>query len=149
MPSINKKTCPTCGQTVNEQKITFASYQAYTIKKIHQWCKGVGRHEFQKKEIKHLINDVESANLAYLKWFGLLYRPEGAPHGTWGINLTRVEDFLAGRHPVYTVIWKNPLTGQLSFEDQRYIHEIPHLKTFLDENDNYIAEYREPQTKLF
>lgn len=57
------------------------------------------------------------------------------------MNIERVDNFLAGRLAINTLILKDPLQHTLEHLEPRYIHEIPNLTGFLDENRQYIAAY--------
>lgn len=153
MPNIKKQCCPTCGQSVNEREIHLFTGMVTCLYKVVRWCEANGVHEFKKKDIKHLLTDVVSANFAYWRWFGgLVYNPDGI-QGHYGLNMQRCRDFLGGKLQIPTVLYKNPLVT----DDEKairpggygYIHEIPILSTFLNEEGEYIARYRDPQSSLF
>jgi hypothetical protein len=144
MATLNKQSCPTCGQSVNEREIALFSGMVRSLLRIMLWCEKEGRYEFSRKEIKHLLKkDSEIAHFGdWILFGGLVYRPEGRGKGHYGINKQRAEDFFAGRTQIPTVIWKNPLNGELRPEKYRTINEIPALTTFLDEAGEYVAKYR-------
>ena len=144
--SVNKQVCPTCGQSVNERQIPFYKGMVTALWKVYQWCEERDRHEFKKKEVKHLMDDVVISVFAYWRWFGgLVYNPDGVK-GSYGLNMQRCEDFFAGRIEIPTEVWTNPLTKEVRQENFRNIKNIPNLSQFLDENQNYIARYRaEPE----
>ena len=144
MSSVNKKVCPTCGQSVNERQIPFYRGMVEALKSVFEWCEIGGRHEFAKKEIKPLIGDVESSVFAYWRWFGgMVYNPDGIK-GHYGLNMDRCRQFFSGKLEIPTEIWTNPLTHELRYENYQTIDNIPMLKNFLDEKQNFISQYREP-----
>lgn len=147
--SENKQSCPRCGQSVNERQITLFVGMVEGLWKVFKYCEAKGSYTFKKKDIKHLLGDVVSANFAYWRWFGgLAYNPDGIA-GHYGLNEQRCRDFFAGKLQIPTVLWKNPLSDGIRREDYRYIQAIPNLSEFLDENEQYIAVYRDPQGALF
>lgn len=147
--SLHKQSCPTCGQSVNERTIVLFKGMTECLFQVLQYCEARGVYEFKKKDVKHLLTDVVSSNFAYWRWFGgLVYNPNDIP-GNYGLNVNRCRAFFAGQIKIPTTLIKNPLTNEIRAEDERYIHEIPHITNFLDNNQNYIARYREPQGQLF
>jgi hypothetical protein len=147
MPSHNKQTCPTCGQSVNKREIHLFSGLVGALFSVYQWCGEEQKHEFTKKEIKHLIkDDVVSGVFAYLRWFGgLVYNPDGI-RGHYGLNMERCQEFFAGRLSIPTMLLKDPLEKDeekaIEKLDYRKIDQIPNLSEFLDENKEYIAKYQ-------
>lgn len=118
----------------------------FALWNVFRWCQENNRHEFTKKDIKHLLEkDVISANFAYWRWFGgLLYNPDGI-QGHYGMNMDRCRKFFAGELTIPTVLYKNPLAPkheQITPDEYKKIHEIPQLKDFLDANEEYLVVYR-------
>ena len=136
-----KHTCPTCGQSVNKRQIPFYTGMVKALLNVYVWCIQKDRHEFSKKEVKHLMSDVSSAVVAYWRWFGgLVYNPDGSK-GHYGINMTRCESFFNGVLEIPIEVWTDPLTKKIELTRTATIGQIPHLKEFLDENQNYITQY--------
>lgn len=140
----NKKiTCPHCGSVLSEREIAMFDGLVVALWNVFKWCESNNRHEFKRKEIKHLF-DGENQTARFGDWVmfgGLVYKPNGK--GSYGLNMERCQHFFAGELEIPTSIWKNPVTKELRKEDYRFIHEIPSLRAFLDENRMYIARYRE------
>lgn len=120
---------------------------------VWKWCEARGVHEFTRKDIKHLFkNENATARFGDLVFFGgLVYRPEtgGPKKGHYGLNMDRVREFFIGELAIHTIAWKNPMTKEIRYEQRRFVHEIPRLTEFLDENRDYIAQYREGQATMF
>ena len=146
-----KERCPHCGSIIEERKISLFSGIVYTLKKVFQWARVNNQIEFQRKEVKFLIEtDNEIARFGdWIMFGGLVYRPSGKGKGWYGLNMERIEQFFAGKYEIPMTIWKNPMTNELKKEDYVTIDKIPHLRKFLDENQEFIAQYRKPmQTSL-
>lgn len=144
MKTTGKQTCPTCGQSVNKREIALYSGMVQLLADVFRWCKEKGVHEFRRRDIAHLLtNDSKRARFSdWILFGGLVYRPEGqGKGGYYGMNMERVADFLAGRLAIPTLILKDPLAGTLEMTEKKTIFEIPHLKEFLDENQQFIASY--------
>lgn len=147
--SENIRKCPTCGQSVNRRQIPFYKGMVNALWNVFQWCEQNHRHEFKKREIKHLMDDVAISVFAYWRWFGgLVYNPDGV-RGNYGLNMERCEEFFAGTLQIPVEIWTDPLTHEVEAKDYRTIGNIPHLSEFLDQNKNFIARYQDPQKSLF
>ena len=147
MPTIHKKSCPTCGQSVNRRKITLTKEMVATLIRLYHWCGENRRHEFSRKDIKELIvGDVEIATFGNWIYFGgLFYRPQGEHHlkGHWGLNMKRAKAFIRGEHPINTVAWKDPLTGEVELSEKQYIYQVKGVSSHLDENYQFVAEYED------
>lgn len=144
MRTENKQCCPTCGQSVNKRAIQLYSGMVKILMRVHKWCVEKGVHEFRRKDISHLLSgDSERARFSdWILFGGLIYRPEGEKKGGYyGMNMERVQAFLAGHLEIPTVILKDPLTGELEMTEKKTIYQIPNLTDFLDENQQYVAQY--------
>lgn len=145
MSSINKKTCPTCGQSVNEREINLFKGMVIDLWKVLRWCEENNKFTFHKKDIEHLLSKSVQANFAYWRWFGgLLYNPDDIA-GHYGINRERADDFFSGNLEIPMTLYRNPLGKNLgeSLRKGKYgtIRDVPNLTKFLDEDENYIARY--------
>lgn len=140
MRVINKRVCPYCGQSINERKISLFRGMVVPLARVYRWCVEHNRHEFSRKDIKHLlIGDNQIARFGDWVMFGGLLYKKG--RGQWGMNMERTKAFLDGSITIPTTIWKNPINGELQKEDNRYIKDIPNLSIYL-EDGYYIVEYR-------
>jgi hypothetical protein len=147
MNDNEKERCPYCGSIIDEREIALFSGMVNTLKRVFDWCERNNKFEFKRKDVKHLIHtDNEIARFGdWIMFGGLIYRPENKGKGYYGLNRGRVIEFFLDEREIPTKIWKNPITGELKKEDYQTIKNIPHLAEFLDENDEYIARYREPK----
>lgn len=142
MTSVHKQVCPTCGQSVNKRQIPFYIGMVTALWKVYVWCMEKQRHEFKKKEVKHLMDDVVISVFAYWRWFGgLVYNPDGV-RGSYGLNMARCDQFFKGELEIPIEIWTNPLTKEIEVAKTGKIGDVPGLKDFLDENQNYVAMYK-------
>ncbi len=142
MNSTHKQVCPTCGQSVNIRQIPFYGGMVSALWKVYNWCEEKGRHEFKKREVKHLMDDVVISVFHYWRWFGgLVYNPSGVK-GDYGLNMERCEQFFSGKLTIPIEVWTNPLTKEISHTRTGTINDVPGLRQFLDENNNFVARYR-------
>jgi hypothetical protein len=142
MSTINKECCPHCGQTINNRKIALFRGMIGSLKEIYKWCKEKDRHEFSRKDIKHLLKtDGQIARFGdWVLFGGLIYKKEKAE---WGMNMERTEAFLSGKLEIPTVVIKNPITKEVVDRlDYRTIKQVKGIEEFLDLFDgSFIAEY--------
>lgn len=134
--------CPTCGHIISQREISLYKGIMITLWKVFAWCKKNNRHEFERKDIKHLFTtENDTARFGDLVLFGgLVYKNKKA---SYGLNIERCEQFFLNKIKIPTRGWKDPMTGKISFEDERSLSDFPELKNLLDEDQMYISNYRE------
>lgn len=150
METRGRITCECCGTTKNWRKLTLNKSLVSIMIKIYKWCRETGRHEFERKEIKHLLtSETESATFEDLIHFGgIMYRPEGKGRGFWGMNTGRAADFISGVNPVNTVTWIHPFdSSQNTHEDAKLVSEVAAGLTGPDGTP--ILEYGNPNQPIF
>lgn len=144
MKTSHKQSCPTCGQSVNRRKIPLTKEMVRVMVAIHQWCEENGKHEFSRKEIKHLfLTDVEIATFGNWVYFGgILYWPDEAKHtkGRWGMNMQRAREFIRGEKPINSIAWKDPLTKTIELGEPKFIHQIKGVEEYMS-GGVFIPEY--------
>jgi hypothetical protein len=139
----DKKLCSQCGQNISERQIALYRGLVSTLWRVYKWAKGKEIHEFQRKDIKHLFsNENDTARFGDLVMFGgLVYKHR---KGVYGLNLERCSAFFQGTYKIPTIIWKNPVTKELRKEDYKNIKQIPDIMELLNEDGEYVAQYRTP-----
>lgn len=140
MPTLNKQTCPTCGQSVNEREINMFKGMVVALFEVWKWCEEKDTDEFTRKDIKHLFKD-ENQIARFGDWvlFGMLERTDAKGH--YKISMNRCRFFFAGDMAINTTAIKNPLTKEIRYTNPKKVTEIKGIGEFLDENDEYIVEY--------
>ncbi len=149
MPAIEKQmhTC-SCGHShqINEREITMYKGLVTALWNVFKWCEQNRRHKFNIKEVRHLYNQVSYARFGDWEKFGGLVYQHGRGH--YGLNMARCAAFFMGQYAIPKVVYKNPITKENRPGEYVMIGELPNLKEFLDENEQYISKYREPQKTL-
>lgn len=141
MPTINKQSCPTCGQSVNQREIGLFSGMVTALQAVYKWCQEKDRYEFTHKDIKHLLkDDNQIARFGDWVMFGGLVYKNGK--GNYGLNKERCDNFFNNQYTIPTIIYKNPLTKELQKERYRYFNQIPGLNKYLDQKKQFVARYR-------
>lgn len=140
MATVNKQACPTCGQSVNTREIGLYRGMVDALLEVFKWCETKGKHEFQRKEIKHLLkDDGQIARFGDWVMFGGLVYKEGKGH--YGLNMERCRNFFAGKYDIPSAVFKDPLTGEITPGEKKPINKIPKLTAFLNDNQEFIATY--------
>lgn len=137
--------CPTCGVGHNKSERQIGLYRgmAVALWSVFRWCKAKGVYEFDRKSIKHLFSsENETARFGDWVMFGGLVYKRGK--GKYGLNMERCEEFFKDQYKIPTIIWKNPANGELRKEEYQSVKGIPSLLKYLNEQQEYIAYYREP-----
>lgn len=143
--------CSTCGDKHNVAEREIALYQGM-IKALWQaflWCKHNKVHEFKLKDMPPQLQRLLTYD-RFRDWKmfgGIVYKPEkkGIPYG---INMERADAFFKGDYKVPKRVWKDPVTGELTPEEYSTVKEIPELWKLLNEDNDYIARYRDAQSTL-
>ncbi len=141
-----RNRCSQCGHIIDERAMQINTSLVLALKQVVRWCIEKSKHEFKMSEIRDVIGPVAYSKFADWVYFGgILYRPlvEGKTvKGLYGLNMQRAVQFFRGEYQIPKKIWRNPVTRELRHEDLATIRQLPKLIEFLDENLNYVPEYR-------
>lgn len=141
-------TCD-CGNKhiISERQIPLLAEMVNSMVLVYQWAKQKGVTEFRRRDIKHLFNtETQTAHFGDLVYFGgIMYKEK---RGFWGINFERCEAFMRGEKEVPVEVWKNPSTGEIRHGEYVTIRKVPNVVKYLDENEEYVALYRDPQQSI-
>lgn len=106
----NRRVCPYCGQTINERIVGLYSGMVRALVRVYYWCLKEDRHEFSRKDIKHLFRGVDNEIARWGDWImfgaGMVYKPAGK--GSWGLNMERTKAFIDGKRQIPLRISKSP-----------------------------------------
>lgn len=139
---INKHTCPTCGQSINEREISLYSGMVKSLARLYCRAKQRGEHEFTRKEMVDIFKGSANEIARWGDWVyfgGLVYKPAGK--GTWGLNMERCSAFLSNNLEIAIRVSKDPISKQITTIERGTVRDIKNLSSFLDENQQYIAKY--------
>lgn len=138
-----------CGHThqINEREITMYKGLVTALWRVFRWCEQKNIHEFKICDVRHLYDQVSYSRFGdWEKFGGLVYKEK---RGKYGLNMQRCREFFAGKYKIPRIIYKNPITKEETPGEYVTIKELPYLKKFLDENNQYIATYRDRQPTLY
>jgi len=149
MTSINKKICIcACGHkhNINDRNVVMYKGLVEALFKVFRWCEKNGKNEFKIKDTRHLYDQPTYSRFHdWEKFGGLVYKKK---KGEYGLNMDRCKRFFAGQLKIPRVIYVNPITKAERPGELVTIHEMPYLGEFLDDNNQYIAKYSNPQPPM-
>ena len=141
-----RNRCKECGHIIDWRAMQINKSLVMALKQVYRWCIEKNKHEFVMSEIRDVIGPVAYSKFADWIYFGgILYRPEvdgKMVKGLYGLHLSRATEFFNGKYQIPRKIWKNPVTKEYKHDELVTIRELPKLIEFLDENLNYVPEYR-------
>lgn len=151
MATVNKQTCPTCGQSVNERQVSLFKGLVAALWSVFQYCAAHEVSTFRRKDVKNLFtSENQTTRFGDWIWFDPnLIRRDGLKKGHYELNMARAADFFAGLVAIPTVVWKNPLTGEIKRECPLFVYQIKGLSEFLIDNDEFVSVYRNRKSGLF
>lgn len=138
--------CPMCNHSVKDRKVTLFAELIEAMHKVYRWCGEHKKHEFDMKEITHLLSKNCYTRFGNLKYIGGIIYPAKDPNtdkprrGWYGMNMARAKEFFHGNRdiPVWVII--NPITDEIIDEKRAKVDEFPQLKAYLDEHGQYDHE---------
>lgn len=139
-------TCSSCGHKhrISEREIALYQGMVRALWQAFNWCRKNAVHEFKLKDLPGDLQRLLTYD-RFRDWKmmgGIVYKPEtkGVPYG---INMGRADAFFRGEYKVPKRVWKNPQTGEIKAEDYVTVKEVPELYAMLNEDSDYIANYRD------
>lgn len=91
--TINKETCPTCGQTISRRKVAFSRAMLSAALKMYHHAMRQGSQTVLLRECG--VTHTEYANANNLVRFGLAYKNDDMVPGEYGVPRKRIEAFMA------------------------------------------------------
>lgn len=142
MPAIGKQSCPTCGQSTNKREISVYRGMVNMLYRVWQWCESTGVwHDIRSRDVfQFAANRNESVRFA--DWRTICPSLVGGRKGYYSFSQKNLRAFFTGKVRLACTALKNPLTKEITRYDHRYVHEVANLGEFLNENEEYIAQYR-------
>lgn len=141
MPAINKQFCPTCGQSVNKREISLYKGLVSGLYRVWRYCEEHDTWTLNMKTIREVLGQVDYSRFNDWKRF--------EPEMVWGkrseynFNKGLMRQSFTGRRQVCVRMLKDPLTDTLDRVEFDYLRNVPSLVGFLDDNEQFIAQYRD------
>lgn len=134
----NISNCPVCGSNIQDRTVSLYKGLIQALYDVYCWCGKERRHEFDTKDIKHLLGKNEYARFGDLVRFGgLVYKREKAQYG---LNMKRCKDFFHGDYKIPVQITLNQITNEIIDRHDVSVGEFPDLAFFLNERGLYDYE---------
>lgn len=134
-----KHRCPTCGHIIDKREIALYGGLVQSLWKVYRWCVEKERHEFEMKDIRDFLGQINYTRFGDWVMFGGLVYKTGKAH--YGLNMERCDEFFKNKLAIPSRIWKDPMTKELTKVDYKFAKEIPGLTKFLNEDGMYRARY--------
>jgi hypothetical protein len=137
--------CPVCGANIKDRTVSLYKGLIDALYKIYCWCGEKRRHEFETKEIKHMLGMNEYARFGDLIRFGgIVYKPEGEnkthEKAHFGINMGRARDFFKGEYKIPMQITLNQITNEIIEATYVKVSDFPELLELITEKGLYDYE---------
>lgn len=142
--------CPICNSNIKDRTILIYKELLTSLYKIYCWCGEKNIHEFDMKDVKHLLSKNDYARFGDLIRFGgIVYRPESLKtKGMYGINMERARNFYSGSYRIPIQITLNQITNEVIDSHYITVNEVPSLKEFITEKGLYDYEKKIWQGRL-
>lgn len=135
------ETCPHCGSIVSERKIVLDRTMVSAMWRVFKWCKEKNVHEFYTRDVAHLFSKTQYARFGDTIYFGGIVYKHAKAH--YGLNMERAEAFFRNQLAVSRSIWKNSVTKAITKPEELIVmSQIPKLMTLMNDDGEYIANYR-------
>jgi hypothetical protein len=133
--------CPLCGASIKDRTISLYKGLIDALYAVYCWCGEKRKHEFETKEIKHLLGMNEYARFGDLVRFGgIVYKPEGKEKAHFGINMKRARDFFHGEYQIPMQITLNQITNEIINATYVKVDDFPSLVELFNEEGTYDHE---------
>lgn len=131
--------CLACGHIISKRQISLYTGLVKTLWLVFKWCETKGVHEFQTRDVKHLMGQINYTRFGdWVMFGGLVYKTKKAHYG---LNMQRVHDFFKGEYKIPEYVIKDPITGTITQGPDITINEVPKLEKFLNEEKEFMARY--------
>lgn len=140
MATINKQSCPTCGQSVNKKEENLNDVLVKALFTVVKYAQDRDMTEVKMKEIRPFISSQAYSRLSYLKKF--LPEMVSGSRGVYEFNFKYLNEFFAGKRKVCIQYLHDPLQQDITFTKYGFIEDVKSMKEFLDNNEEYVAMYR-------
>jgi hypothetical protein len=143
MANENIRVCPTCGQSVNLREWALFQGMVEALWDVYEWCIENHTDTFKKSDVKAILDRHGSVGSVFHNWCFLCKALRRLKRGTYTLDLMACREFFNGTRSVWTVMLTDPLTGEVTTSDRRKVYEIGTLTKFLDDDGNYVAQYKD------
>lgn len=129
-----KQCCPTCGQSIEDKRVTLTSGMVLALWAIYNVVKPTGQNKFRRSDIKHLfVSESQSARFGDWILFGDIVKRVKA--GMYEINMSRASAFFRGSLSIPIDVTKEILTDEIKANRKAYVFQIKGITAALENGD--------------
>lgn len=147
------KRCPFCNGCITDRKVALYKELIDALYRVYCFLGKKRKHDFEMKEIRHLLGRNEYARFGDLVRFGgLIYKPKlfgKSKKAYYGLNMARAKEFFAGTRTIPVQITLNQITNEIVDEVPCYVKDFPNLATLLRKDGLYDYEMDLAHTTLW
>lgn len=137
--------CPFCNGHIEDRIESIYAELLTALYKVMRWCEEHGRHEFQTKDIRHLLGQINYTRFGNLVHYGGVVYPikdesGKRKRGYFGLNIERAREVFANKRPFPMAKKIDMITGECIEETCVLVKDIPALAKFIDADGNYHPE---------
>lgn len=137
--------CPYCNSNIKDRKIALYKGIIRSLYAVYCWCGKNKRHEFEMRDIRHLLGKNEYTRFGDLVRFGgIVYKPKingESKKALYGINMARAKEFFAGQREIPIQIILDQITGEtIGVVAMGGVNDFPELSAFLTKEGLYDHE---------
>jgi len=138
------KRCPFCNSCIEDRKVALYKELIDALYKVYCYLGQKRKHDFEMKEIRHLLGRNEYARFGDLVRFGgIVYKPkvEGmSEKALFGINMARAKEFFSGQRQIPLQITLDQISGEIIDEVRGSVGDFPELYTLINAKGLYDHE---------
>lgn len=136
--------CPFCNSCISDRKVSLYKELVDALYRVYCWLGQKRKHDFEMKEIRHLLGRNEYARFGDLVRFGgLIYKPKlygKTKKAYYGLNMARAKEFFAGNRTIPIQITLDQITNEIVGEVPCHVYDFPKLKELLRKDGLYDYE---------
>lgn len=128
------KRCPYCNGNIEDRVVSLYAELVASLLAVYRWCGEHKVHEFERKDIKHLLKTNEYARFGdFVRFGGLVYKKDGK----YGLNMERCKQFFNGEYTIPMQIILNQITNEIVASTYKKVSEFKGLGELLDSHGMY------------
>lgn len=126
--------CPYCNGNIKDRVVSLYAELVGSLLAVYRWCGENKVHEFERKDIKHLLKTNEYARFGdFVRFGGLVYKKEGL----YGLNMDRCKQFFNGEYTIPIQIVLDQITNEIVASTYKKVQEFKGLGDLLDSYGMY------------
>lgn len=133
------KLCPCCNANIEDRTIALYSGLIKALYDVCKWCQEKQVHEFEMRDIRHLLQKNEYTRFGDLVRFGGIVYKKGK--ASYGIHMERARAFFKGESEIPLYITVNQITNEVVDKKMGKVTDVKKLTAWLS-TDNLLYQSR-------